>query len=171
MSPGIRGAYAFVDPIRIRKATRAMRTFAGVVLGVVLVGCAATTSPTGESSSSGGGGGCADISGNYTVKESKVSGTCDISDSDASSFTFGTDTDGPFVNLPGFEGNCPGSLDASTCRFTAECKFFDLNDKSKTLATFNVDYTFSGKTFSGSMAVGSTVKSCTANIKDTGTRL
>ncbi len=146
-----------------------MRTFAGVVLGVVLVGCAATTSNSADE-------GCSDISGNYAMTEAVGDSDCpgQAGTTSKNNVTVAKEGGGFSVVLPGTTGSCPGTLDAATCRFQAQCV---ITDKSgATAVTYSADWTFAGKAFSGSM-VGAAVagvvgpKACTINEHDDGARL
>ncbi|MCW5834510.1 MAG: hypothetical protein KIS78_19065 [Labilithrix sp.] len=113
-----------------------------------------------------------DIVGNYTVVETKVSASCEIPDAGESNLTIRNDEDGVAVLLPGLSGACPGNLDSATCRFTAECRLFDEKNPTETTATFNVDYTFAGRTFSGSLVFGKlSAPACTATLRQEGQRI
>lgn len=138
---------------------------------LVLGGVACSSSTTGTDE---GGGGCADVTGNYEVAVTKVSGSCGEGDNKAS-LTIGRDDSGLYILLPGVEGGCPASLDAATCKFQAECKIVNAKNPSDTWATYNVTYTFSGSKFSGSLvgALGPPIvtTACDSTVKHEGTRL
>lgn len=150
-----------------------MRAWLGALLAVGMLAC--SSSVDGDE---GGGGGCTDITGNYKLVATKQSGSCTTNPNGHESegtITFGKNEEGFYVLLPGLDGNCPGTLDSSTCRFTAECRFFDKDDAAKTIGTFNTDYVFSGKTFSGSMNAGfsppAVDEACSELETHSGTRL
>jgi hypothetical protein len=95
------------------------------------------------------GASCSDISGNYKVDSKQIAGECSDTGPTGSTISFSRGANGAWdVFLPGAAGACPGSLDAATCRFTANCVGNDAN--GQTVATFNIDYKFSGATFAGS---------------------
>lgn len=123
--------------------------FMGVVLSVGLMAC--------TSSTDGDDGGCADVTGNYKVTTTKESGDCTtgvVGGKGESTFAITkTDTDFTIV-IPNVEGGCPATLDAATCRFKSECRFFDKTNPDKTIGTLTVDYTFSGPKVSGSLVLG-----------------
>lgn len=153
-----------------------MRAWIGfAVLGMGLLAC----SNDDDKGDDEGGGGCADVSGNYDVTVTRVSGTCPQAEADGTnkaSITIGSDDAGLYVLLPGIEGGCPATLDATTCRFKAECKIVDKADTSITLVTYNLDYTFSGKRLSGSLVGGAAAgvlapDACDSTVKHEGTRL
>lgn len=145
-----------------------MKLMAVSMVAVVLV---AACSEEAEPSSSN----CADISGNYAVTSTRTSGNCEASlDGDGkSTVSFARDGAGGWtVVLPGIEGGCPGTLDVS-CKFLSNC---ELRDKAGALlATDSVEYTFSGRTFSGSAVLAAhppiAAKSCGANYSETGSKL
>ncbi len=147
-----------------------MRTIS--IVGVVLVLAACTNSSTDADD-----GGCADISGNYKLTATKQTGTCSGSENGTASedtVTIERNANGLFVRIPGLDGACPGSLEAATCRFTAQCVLLGKDDPSQKVGTFNIDYTFSGKTFSGSVNVGLNPPgkaSCTELETHDGTRI
>jgi len=139
---------------------------------VCMVACSSNSDETGSSS---GSGACPDISGNYSVTSTRVSGSCDaaIDSAGATSVTFAKGDDGAWnIVLPGIEGGCPGTL-SSTCKFVATCK---ATDKSgTTIATYNIDYTFSGTGLHGSSAAAImpplVAKGCNVTYSDKGSKL
>ena len=145
-----------------------------VVVGVAMLAVACASSSTGSGPPAETG--CKDITGIYDVTATRVSGSCPRGDDvpDKVTVTIATTGGKPTVALPGIEGGCPGELDASTCKFTAFCKIFDTKT-NKDLVLYNVDYTFAGKTLSGTI-VGVqfpplVAAQCDAVAKHEGTRL
>lgn len=139
-----------------------------ILVGGVLVAC---------NESEVDGSGCADISGNYDVKYERVSGSCDpkVDGALRATLSFSKDADGAWsVVIPGLEGGCPGSLDASSCKFVANCKAMSKTDGS-TLATYSVDYKFTGTTIAGSSITAllppTATPACDVTYKETGTKL
>lgn len=143
------------------------RAMFGVVLSGLLLACG-DAAVDGQ----GGGGGCAEITGNYSVMVTNTGGNCGEGTSETS-ITIGNDGSGFYVLVPGLEGACPANLDESSCRFTANCKVSDKADPNKTIATYSMDYTFSGATFSGSLvgAITSGPDACESQVTHEGTRL
>lgn len=146
-----------------------MRRWIGLlVVGWVQIACSSDVDEA--------AGGCADISGNYSVKSTRLGGSCDssIDGNGESTVSFTKSADGWTLVAPGLEGGCPGTLDAASCRFKSDCKVFDMKTGA-TLVTGSIDYTFSGKTFTGSTinaALPPLVSAaCDASYRDNGTKL
>ena len=92
---------------------------------------------------------CPDIGGNYKVTATRSAGTCDPKlDPGETTVAFSKAGAGYNVIITGLSGGCPGTLDASTCRFTANCEAKD-EKSGATIETFSLDYTFSGASFKG----------------------
>lgn len=140
------------------------------VAGVMMVGAACS------SEAEGTGASCADIAGNYTVKGERIGGDCpepaNADDQDTVSVVKGSDGRWSFA-VPGVTGGCPGTLDASSCRFIANCEINAGNGQN--VATFTLDYTFNGKTFTGTSVGGfkppAVPAACRVTYRESGTRL
>lgn len=147
-----------------------MRTVT-IALATLFVSLAACTSSAADDE------GCSDISGNYSWKETVVSSDCPPSSGESkgdNTITIGKSGSGFAIFLTGVSGGCPGNLNLDSCRFQAQCEVTDKN--GNTAITYNVDWTFSGKTFSGSLvgALSAGVagpNACTVTEKNTGARL
>lgn len=146
------------------------RVFVAAVGAAVLVACSSDTSDSKAET-------CADISGNYSVKSSRVSGSCDpkLDGDGTSTISFAKAADGTWnVVIPAIEGGCPGTLDTTSCKFIANCKA-TAKDTGATLITYSLDYTFSARSFSGSAAVSASPPAvptlCTITYSETGNHL
>lgn len=119
--------------------------------------------------------GCEDITGNYSVTSARSSGTCDpaLDPTGTSTVTLARNATGWDLFIPGIEGACPGTLNAS-CRFVANCVATD-KTTAKTLATYSIDYTFANATLSGSsvtsLAPPTVPSACDATYREQGSRL
>lgn len=139
------------------------------LLGIVVSACSSETSDTAAESP------CADIAGNYSVTTSRVSGTCDSSlDKTTSTLGVTKGADGTYTLIfPGLEGGCAATLDATSCKLTAPCSAKAAD--GTTVATANLDYTFTKKGYTGSSAFGirppSVTTACDVTYRETGTKL
>lgn len=95
------------------------------------------------------GSGCADITGNYDVKVTPLSGDCPPGDGKNVTVTITRSAGALSVAIPGIEGGCPAELNATSCKFTALCKVVLDGQQA---ALFNYDYTFTGTSFNGTIA-------------------
>lgn len=144
--------------------------FALAMTGAVLLACS-----DGDDGDAGGGGGCANITGNYDVTVTKVGGSCPSTNDGTTkaSITIAEEDSELYVVLPGVGGGCKGALDSTSCRFQAQCEVFQGGAR---VVTYNVDYTFSGKTFSGSLVGAAEAgvlspEPCDSQARHVGTRL
>lgn len=118
---------------------------------------------------------CPDITGNYTVQSTRVSGTCDASlDSQGTlAFALKKEDDGSYTaSVAGVVGFCPTTFDDKTCRLIANCTIQQTN--GKVTGTVSADYTFTASGFTGSsiQEVENIIPSpCSANYDQTGTKL
>ncbi len=141
-----------------------------MAIGFVVAACSGSS----EDSDGEAGGGCDDITGNYDVLVTRLSGDCPGSKTGTTkaSITIGNQGTSLAVFLPGLNGGCEGSLAAGTCRFQAQC----VVTQGSQSVMYNVDYTFSGRTFTGSFVAAATEGvfsdgPCKATVKHEGTRL
>lgn len=136
-----------------------------VSLSLVILGCSASSDP--ESS------GCTDISGNYKVESTRLSGSCPPDPEGGYTASVIRAEDGWVITYPGIENGCPGTLD-STCKFTSTCKLTN-KETGETMATLSYEHRFSGRGFEGTSVTGImhpfVEGGCTANYRDTGTKL
>jgi hypothetical protein len=144
-----------------------MRMFAVVAVGL-LVACS-------SSSEDQAGPGCGDISGNYTAQATRVSGTCDVALDGDGKTTFSIsrgDGDAWNILLPGLTGGCPATLDAA-CKLISNCELF--GQDGSVIGTASVEYTFSGRTFTGTSVSAArppaVATACSANYTQTGSKL
>ncbi len=145
-----------------------MKAFLGVAATVLVVACTSeTTGTTGPN--------CADITGNWQVTSTKTGGNCanDPAQGDSSTnVTIRKEGDDYVVVLPAVAGGCPGELNSS-CKFISNC---DVTGKDgKLAASFGIDWTFNGSSFSGS-EVGRLFPpvvqiACEGQYSDTGKKL
>ncbi len=117
---------------------------------------------------------CPDVSGNYTVRSTRLSGSCDLAvDGDGeNSITIQKSGADYSVLVSGASTGCPAKMDAATCKLTSSCQFGSGGVAS---ATVSVEYTFAGGKFSGSqvstLAPPSVPQRCDVNYRDEGTKL
>lgn len=121
------------------------------------------------------GGACADISGNWSVKSTRVGGSCTnlTDDGRDETVSFSKSSDGTWsILIPGLTGSCPGTLDAS-CKFIANCEGGPQG--GPITVTASIEYTFSGRTFNGTSVGGlrppAVSQTCDARYAETGTKL
>lgn len=138
-------------------------------VAVVLIACSSAADQPASA--------CADISGNYSVQSTRAAGTCDpkLDGDGKSTLAFSKNADGSYnIVLTGIPGGCPGALDPKSCRYTANCEAKG-QDGATVIATFSLDYTFSGNGFSGSSISGlrppSVATPCDVTYQERGTKL
>ncbi len=146
-----------------------MRSWMGWVLAVATLGACGDDEESKPA--------CPDISGNWTITSVDVAegSTCqpDGTPSSTISVSFQKSASGSYAAvIPGVPGGCPGTFDASSCRFTSNC---DITVNGAVAASYVLDWTFSGNTLSGT-EIGrkfppAVDPSCIENSKDTGQRL
>jgi hypothetical protein len=164
---------AVVDRLLDPKAGYPMkRVIAAFVVVSGLVACASETTGSGEDL---GPISCTDITGNYSVTATRNGGTCPSPDkpTTTASITISKNGDALSIFLPGINGGCDGTLDTASCRFQAQCI---VTSNGQTAITYNVDYTFHGTKFTGSLVGAAEAgvldsKACTANAKHDGSRI
>lgn len=136
-------------------------------LALIFIACA-SAKPAADS--------CPDIVGNYTISGNRTGGDCDPSLAIPASApgSFAKAVDGTIsIMIPGIEGGCPGTYDAS-CKFTATCHF--LGKDGALLATaspayaFAVDGSFTGTSI-GAYNPPTVPKACTVTLQETGKKL
>ncbi len=107
-----------------------MRRLIGpVVVAAAVLGACASEEPAS----------CADLSGNWAVTSTRLSGTCDPKlDGDGhSTLSIRRAADGSYsVIFQGIEGECAARVDAS-CKLTTNC---ELKKDGKLVATVSLDY-------------------------------
>ncbi len=137
-------------------------------VAAILVACSSESTGTTET-------GCKDITGNYDVTATRLTGSCPKGNDtpDKITVTITSVSGKPNIAFPGIEGGCPGELNPATCKFTALCKITD--KAGNQLLQYNVDYTFSGPkvtgTFAGVQYPPVVAQQCDATAKHEGTRL
>lgn len=150
-----------------------MKSLVGALVALGMMACSSSDDDGGSSGATPEkGSGCADITGNYDVKVTPVSGDCPPGDGKNVTVTITTVNGKLNVAVPGVEGGCPADLNTSTCRFTALCKVVS---NGQNVALFNYDYTFSGTSFQGSVtgSLSPPIQdpACQATAKHAGTRI
>lgn len=134
----------------------------------VAASCSSSTEGTGTSA-------CADISGNYRVTSTRAGGSCvePPNSSPESTASFSRNQDGTWsLLMSGITGDCPGTLDKA-CKFIANCT--GTGEDGATVATFNIEYTFTGSTFKGTTVGGlrppAVPAACDVTYQETGSKL
>lgn len=125
-----------------------MRILVAIIAAAIAVACSSETETTTTTPTNGSG--CTDITGNYSVTVTQLSGTCAGGGQNPITLTIASVNGALNVAIPGVDGGCPADLNASTCRLSALCKITATN--GALAATLNVDYTFTGTTFTGTLA-------------------
>ncbi len=114
---------------------------------------------------------CADIAGNYAVKYTRESGTCDAKiDGDGTGHATYSRSQGDTWNIvfPGLDGACPATLDAS-CHMVASCVG---KDKAGAVTiTGSFDYRFTASGYSGSTVLAYAALGCVVTYQGTANRL
>lgn len=119
---------------------------------------------------------CADISGNYKVIFTRLSGTCDpsIDGTGAGTTSISRSGDGWQIVIPAIPGGCPATLDPSSCHFISNCQLLAL-DGGAPLGGANLDYTFSSGSFKGTTSDAFlppiVVSACQVTYEESGTKL
>jgi hypothetical protein len=146
-----------------------MKVGSVMVVAVVVLASACSDDKEGTTSA------CADISGNWATTSSRVEGTCptELDGDGKDTIVFSKTADGGWgVVFTGVVDPCPANLDPATCKLTAQCV---LTKDGATIATVNVDYTFTSGAFSGSTSTAAAPPAvpatCSVTYRETGSKL